>query len=269
MMKSWVLLLTAVVGAFPAGAQSVAPSAGVPAVVFDSLDAEIPMRDGILLHTRIFLPRGVTAPLPLLLTRTPYGVAGAAGSFAGSYAELAAEGFIFVFQDIRGRFGSSGQFVMLRPPRDKRDPKAVDEGSDTYDTIEWLLKNVPRNNGRVGMLGVSYPGWLTVMAMLDPHPALKAVSPQASPASMYLGDDFHHNGAFRLSYGFEYVTMMEGSKEFSPFAFDQYDTYSWYLSLGALANADERHLHGKYPTWNNFVSHPDYDGFLFKKDRLG
>jgi len=261
MRNSWVLVLTAALGALPAGAQSVAPSPPVPAVLFDSTDAEIPMRDGIRLHTRIFIPKGITALLPLVLTRTPYGVAGAAGSFDGSYAELAAEGFIFVFQDIRGRFGSEGTFVMLRPPRDKRDPKAVDEGSDTYDTIEWLLRNVPRNNGRVGMLGVSYPGWLTVMAMLDPHPALKAVSPQASPASMFLGDDFHHNGAFRLSYGFEYVTMMEGSKEFSPFAFDQYDTYSWYLSLGSLANADQRYLHGKYPTWNNFVAHPNYDAF--------
>jgi len=261
MRNSWVLVLTAALGALPAGAQSVAPPPPVPAVLFDSTDAEIPMRDGIRLHTRIFIPKGITAPLPLVLTRTPYGVAGAAGSFEGSYAELAAEGFIFVFQDIRGRFGSEGTFVMLRPPRDKRDPKAVDEGSDTYDTIEWLLRNVPRNNGRVGMLGVSYPGWLTVMAMLDPHPALKAVSPQASPASMFLGDDFHHNGAFRLSYGFEYVTMMEGSKEFSPFAFDQYDTYSWYLSLGSLANADQRYLHGKYPTWNNFVAHPNYDAF--------
>ena len=94
---------------------------------------------------------------------------------------------------------------MLRPPRDTKDPKAIDESTDTYDTIDWLLKNVPNNNGRVGMLGISYPGWLTVMAMLDPHPALKAVSPQASPADMFLGDDFHHNGAFRLSYGFEYV----------------------------------------------------------------
>jgi len=232
-----------------------------PVAAFDSADVQIPMRDGIRLHTRIFTPKGVTTPLPVLLTRTPYGIAGASGSFAGSYAELAAEGFIFVFQDIRGRFGSEGTFVMLRPPRDKRDVKAVDEGSDTYDTIEWLFKNVQGTNGRVGMLGVSYPGWLTVMAMLDPHPALKAVSPQASPASMYLGDDFHHNGAFRLSYGFEYVTMMEGSKEFSPFAFDQYDTYSWYLSLGSLAHADERHLQGKYPTWNNFVTHPNYDAF--------
>ena len=132
---------------------------------------------------------------------------------------LAEEGFIFVFQDIRGRFDSEGQFVMLRPPRDKKDAKAIDESTDTYDTIDWLLKNVPRNNGRVGMLGVSYPGWLTVMAMLDPHPALKAVSPQASPASMFLGDDFHHNGAFRLSYGFEYVALMEGGKEMTLFDF--------------------------------------------------
>ena len=257
-----VLVFTAALVARPwvVAAQTLAPAQPV-VVAFDSTEADIPMRDGVRLHTRIFTPRGITTPLPLMLTRTPYGIAGASGSFAGSYAELAAEGFIFVFQDIRGRFGSGGQFMMLRPPRDKRDTKAVDEGSDTYDTIEWLLKNVPRNNGRVGMLGVSYPGWLTVMAMLDPHPALKAVSPQASPASMYLGDDFHHNGAFRLSYGFEYVTMMEGSKEFSAFSFDQYDTYSWYLSLGSLANADERHLHGKYPTWNNFVAHPNYDAF--------
>lgn len=231
------------------------------APAFDSTDVLIPMRDGVRLHTKIFAPRGSPAPLPILFVRTPYGIAGASGVFASSYAELAAEGFIFAFQDIRGRFGSEGAFVMLRPHRDAHDAAAVDESTDTYDTIEWLLKNVPSNNGRVGMLGVSYPGWLTVMAMLDPHPALKALSPQASPASMFLGDDFHHNGAFRLSYGFEYVTMMEGSKETTPFSFDQADTFSWYLSLGSLANADTRHFQGKYPTWNNFVSHPDFDGF--------
>jgi len=173
-----------------------------PAAAFEKTEVMVPMRDGVKLHTTIYAPKNATGNLPILLTRTPYGIAAAGGSFATSYAELAEEGFIFAFQDIRGRFGSEGQFVMLRPPRDKRDTKAIDEGSDTYDTIEWMLKNVPRNNGRVGMLGVSYPGWLTVMAMLDPHPALKAVSPQASPASMFLGDDFHHNGAFRLSYGF-------------------------------------------------------------------
>ncbi|HEV8600340.1 MAG TPA: CocE/NonD family hydrolase [Gemmatimonadales bacterium] len=228
---------------------------------FEQREVQIPMRDGVRLHTLIFTPKAQSTDLPLILTRTPYGIAGSANTFSTSYAELAQEGFSFVFQDIRGRFGSEGTFVMLRPPRDKADPKATDESTDTYDTIEWLLKNVPRNNGRVGMLGVSYPGWLTVMAMLDPHPALKAVSPQASPASMFLGDDFHHNGAFRLSYGFEYVAMMEGSKEFSPFTFDQYDTYSWYLSLGPLSQVAERLPEGKYPTWVNFAAHPNFDAF--------
>ena len=127
---------------------------------------------------------------------------------------------------------------MSRPPRDPKDAKAIDEGTDTYDTIDWLLKNVPNHNGRVGMLGISYPGWLTVMGMLDPHPALKAVSPQASPADMFLGDDFHHNGAFRLSYGFEYVAMMETDQVNTLFKFDRHDTFEWYLKLGALSNVN-------------------------------
>jgi putative CocE/NonD family hydrolase len=188
-------------------------------------------------------------------------VSGAAGSFGSYLKELAADGYIFVFQDIRGRFKSEGQFVMSRPPREKADPRAIDESTDTYDTIEWLIKNVPNNNGRVGMLGISYGGWLTAMGMLDPHPALKAVSPQASPADMFLGDDFHHNGAFRLSYGFEYVAMMESSKVNSSFAFDRHDTFEWYLKLGPLSNVNVRYLHGKLPTWNDFVAHPNYDAF--------
>jgi putative CocE/NonD family hydrolase len=254
------VLIIGVIAAHGAAAQTPAPAAD-PAAAFEKRDVMVPMRDGVKLHTLIFAPRTITANLPIIITRTPYGIAGSAGVFATSYAELADEGFIFVFQDIRGRFGSEGQFMMLRPPRDKKDTKAIDESSDTYDTIDWLLANVPRNNGRVGMLGVSYPGWLTVMAMLDPHPALKAVSPQASPASMFLGDDFHHNGAFRLSYGFEYVAMMEGGKEFSPFTFDQYDTYSWYLSLGSLANVTDKLAEGKFPTWKNYVAHPNFDTF--------
>jgi putative CocE/NonD family hydrolase len=256
-----LLVISIVAPVHIAASQNPATPATPPAPPFDLVEAQVPMRDGVKLHTAIYTPKDAKGDLPIILTRTPYGIAGSRNTFASSYAELAEDGYVFVFQDIRGRFGSEGQFVMLRPPRDKPDSKAIDESSDTYDTIEWLLKNVPRNNGRVGMLGVSYPGWLTVMAMLDPHPALKAVSPQASPASMFLGDDFHHNGAFRLSYGFEYVTMMEGSKEFSPFDFDKYDTYSWYLALGSLSHVDERHLHGKYPTWNNFVGHPNFDAF--------
>ena len=229
---------------------------------FDSSEVMIPMRDGIKLHTTIFRPKDAPGNLPFILTRTPYGIAGGSRALRTSYAELADEGYIFVLQDIRGRYTSEGQFVMLRPLRkNKNDPKAIDEATDTYDTIDWLLKNVPSNNGRVGQLGVSYPGWLTVMSMLDPHPALKAASPQASPASMFLGDDFHHNGAFRLAYGFEYSVMMEGGKERTPFEFDQYDNYSWWLSQGSLANINPKYLHESRPTWNDFVEHPNFDAF--------
>ena len=152
---------------------------------------------------------------------------------------------------------------MLRQPRERKDAKSIDEGTDTYDTIEWLLANVPGHNGRVGIAGTSYGAWLAVMAMLDPHPALKAVVSQASPADMWLGDDFHHNGSFRLSYGLEYVYRMESSKEFTnPAAIiDTYDTYEWYLNLGPLANVNAKYFHGKLPTWNDFVNHPDYDAF--------
>src|SRR5260370_2249309 len=150
---------------------------------------------------------------------------------------------------------------MQRPVRDAKNPKAIDEGTDTYDTIDWLVKNVPRNNGRVGLLGISYGGWLTVMGMLEPHPALKAVSEQASPADMFLGDDFHHNGAFRLSYGFEYSTMMETDKTNFKFEFDRFDTYDWYLRLGPLSNANAKYIHGTLPAWNDFVAHPNYDPF--------
>jgi putative CocE/NonD family hydrolase len=111
------------------------------------------------------------------------------------------------------------------------------------------------------MLGISYDGWTTIMGAIEPHPALKAISPQASPADMWLGDDFHHNGAFRLSYGFEYAAMMESGKDVQQFTFDRYDTFDWYLSLGSLANVNAKYLHGKIPTWNDYVAHPDYDEF--------
>ena len=219
------------------------------------------MRDGVLLHTTIYAPKNARGPLPVIFKRTPYGIDGAASAFGGSLKELADDGYIFVFQDIRGRYRSGGQFVMQRPPRLKDVPQEIDESTDAYDTIDWILANVPGNNGRVGMLGVSYDGWLTAMAMLDPHPALKAVSPQASPADMWLGDDFHHNGAFRLSYGFEYAALMETSRENENFAFDSYDTYEWYRKLGPLSNVNAKYLHGKIPSWNDFVAHPNYDAF--------
>jgi uncharacterized protein len=230
--------------------------------LFDKTETMIAMRDGTHLHTSVFAPKNQSGPLPIIFLRTPYGIPDSPRPLAGSYLkELAAEGYIFAYQDIRGRYKSEGKFVMNRPPRDHGDSKSVDESSDTYDSIDWLVRNVPNNNGRVGMLGISYDGWLTAMSLLESHPALKAISPQASPADMFLGDDFHHNGAFRLSYGFEYVAMMETSNVNFQFKFDEYDTYEWYLSLGALSHANERYFQGRMPTWNDFVSHPNYDGF--------
>jgi putative CocE/NonD family hydrolase len=227
-------------------------------------DEMIGMRDGVRLYTQVFVPNSPNEKLPFLFIRTPYGVGDLdSARLHASLPELADEGYIFVMQDIRGRFKSEGQFVMLRQPRDPKDKKAIDESTDTYDSIEWLLKNVPNNNGRVGMAGTSYGGWLTVMGMLDPHPALKAAVPAASPADMWIGDDFHHNGAFRLSYGFEYAYMMESSKEMTDRkqVIDHFDAYDWYLKLGPLSNVDEKYLHYKLPTWNDFVNHPDYDAF--------
>ncbi len=253
-----ILLLFALTG------RAQAPSAPDYSLLFDKTDVMITARDGVKLHTEIYTPKNSTEPHPIVIERTPYGIADDDKGYSrklGRYAEMIPDGYIFVFQDIRGRYGSEGIFVMQHPVRDPKDPKAIDEGTDTYDTIDWLVKNVPHNNGRAGLVGISYGGWLTVMGMLEPHPALKAVSEQASPADMFLGDDFHHNGAFRLSYGFEYSTMMETGKTNFAFKFDQFDTYEWYLRLGSLSNADKKYIHGTLPTWKDFVAHPNYDAF--------
>lgn len=243
---------------------AIAPlSAQQPEAPFTRSEVMIPMRDGVRLHTFIYVPTRTDEKLPIMFLRTPYGTGDLSpAQIAAALSELTADGYVIVNQDIRGRFKSEGQFVMLRQPRDPKDTKAIDESTDAYDTIDWLLKNTP-NNGRVGMAGTSYGAWLTVMAALDPHPALKAVVPQASPADMWIGDDFHHNGAFRLSYGLEYTYMMETSKEVANTAalVDNYDVYEWYLKLGPLTNVDEKYLKKRYPTWNDFVNHPDYDAF--------
>jgi len=244
----------------PLSAQTTQPPQDPPAG-FNKIEQMVPMRDGVKLHTIIYAPKSHREALPILFNRTPYGIDNIYRGFPGSLQELIEEGFIFGFQDIRGKFKSEGQFEMQRPPRGPGNPTAIDEGTDTYDTIDWLIKNVPHNNGRIGMFGTSYPGWLVVMAVIEPHPALKAVSELATPADMFLGDDFHHNGAFRLSYGFEYAYELESSKALTNFKFDRYDTYQWYLRLGALSNADAKYFHGKLPTWNNFASHPNYDQF--------
>ncbi len=233
---------------------------------YERQELMIPMRDGVKLNTVIFTPKAATEKYPFLLRRTPYGVSGAGAPDKGAYVkDLADDGYIFVYQDIRGRYKSEGKFEMQRFSRDKKDPKAIDESTDTYDTFEWLLKNIPNNNGKAGMYGISYDGWTTMQGAIDPHPALIAVSEQATPSDMWLGDDFHHNGAFRLSYGFEYAFMEEAAKTDSLFPFGMHDLYDWYLQLGSLANVNKKYFHNHIPTWNDFASHPNYDAFWQKQ----
>ncbi len=214
----------------------------------------IPMRDGIRLRTLIIAPRQAAAALPILLIRTPYNAEGPARNFPGPYRFLAADGYVFAFQDIRGRAGSQGEYLMNRPLR--ADSTGVDEATDTYDTFEWLVRNVPNTNGRVGGLGISYPGWLATMQALSGHPALRAVSPQAPMTDTWMGDDFFHNGAFRMSYGVEYTYGMEVGE----FDVGVYDMYDWYRRLGVLSNVT-RLLGRSWPSWDAFLAHPNYDAY--------
>jgi len=229
---------------------------------FEATMEMIPMRDGARLHTFVYRPAQSGDSLPILMLRTPYGlVRRAASYFPGYMKELVAEGYIIVLQDIRGRYDSEGEFMMNRPLHDPADPKGVDESTDTWDTVEWLITNLRGHNGRVGVLGISYPGWLAAMAGINPHPAVKAISPQAPMTDTWMGDDFFHQGTFRLSYGFEYSAWMELSNDGSaPLPIDRYDTYDWYLEKGPLASLTTS-LGGRVPTWTNFTRHPTYDAF--------
>ena len=259
------MLSRARLAAVALGLLTLAP--GAEAQVPDSLppfvptEVMIPMRDGVRLHALVLAPKAATEPLPFLLTRTPYGIDGSTNYLRLRYAELARDGYVFVFQDIRGRYGSEGEFLMNRPLHDPVDSAGVDESTDTYDTVEWLVRNVPNTVPKVGVLGISYPGWLAAMAGINPHPAVKAVSPQAPMTDTWMGDDFFHQGAFRLTYGFEYASEMELSKDESvPPPTRGYDTYDWYLAQGPLTSLT-RLLAGRSPSWSNFVAHPTYDGF--------
>ena len=229
-------------------------------------EAMIPMRDGIKLHTVILKPADISVPLPFLILRTPYGVDGTnRASFSYTRPELARDGYIYVAQDIRGRYKSEGEFIMSRPMADHRDSKATDESTDAYDTVAWLLKNVEGNNGRAGFIGTSYPGFLAMAAGIDPHPAVKAISPQAPMIDAWMGDDFFHNGAFRQSYGYDYVLRMESGKEeiIPDYGKDSAgkprDGFDFFLERGNFANAAKQSGSKILPTWKLFLKHPNYD----------
>ncbi len=222
----------------------------------------VPVRDGVRLETVIAAPANAAGPLPILLRRTPYGVPPNADFASGAtLKDLARDGYIFVVQNLRGRFGSEGTFE-LTSKADLENPKATSETTDAYDTIDWLVKNVANNNGKVGIFGVSYDGLTAAMTLLHPHPALKAISEQASPADQWMNDDDHRYGALRESYAFEYAVLEQADKNANTnFKFETYDTYSWYLDLGPLSNINAKYLHGSIPYWNSIVEHPDYDAF--------
>ncbi|MEM7202908.1 MAG: CocE/NonD family hydrolase [Planctomycetota bacterium] len=240
--------------------------------------AMIPMRDGTKLHTQIFEPTNPEGRPPILLNRTPYGMrrydTTIARRWLGPSPLFSALDYVFVYQDVRGQHGSEGEFRVLRPPRTVRsDPRAVDETTDAFDTIEWLLDHVPDHNGRVGMWGISYGAWQTVMAMADAHPALVAVSPQASPGDMFVGDDIHHHGAFRLHYMFGWLAHMASTSGLlgpkrGRFDFGTDDAYAYFLGLGPLGAVDERVFRGRVPAWTEYMTHGVYDAYWRQRNPL-
>ena len=222
----------------------------------------VPMRDGAKMETVIIRPRGATGPLPILFQRTPYGIPDSAPpAVPGSWKSLADDGYIFVFQSMRGRFGSDGVFTLSTAVH-PNDPKAVDEATDAYDSIDWLVKNLPENNGKVGMWGVSYPGFAAAVALVNPHPALKAVSPQAAWIDYWQNDDLHRNGALRLSYVTDWVYSLQQTKEsLEDFPYDSVDTYESLLRIGTLEGLDKGYFKGKIPMATALLDHPNHDSF--------
>ena len=232
---------------------------------------QIRMRDGVRLFTSIYSPKDKSRAYPIMLNRTPYSVSPYGldeyKTTVGPSELFQKEKYIFVYQDVRGRLMSEGEFVNMRPHNPKKSGQQIDESTDTYDTIEWLIKNVPNNNGRVGTWGISYPGFYTTMSIVDAHPALKAASPQAPIADWFIGDDFHHNGTLFLPHAFNFMASFgqprpKPTTDRAPrFQHGTPDGYQFFLDMGPLPNADREHLKGQVSFWNEMMAHPNYDYF--------
>ena len=247
---------------------------------YNKKEYRIEMRDGVKLFTSVYSPKDNSVKYSIIIWRTPYSV--------GPYGEnkfpiyrretwqhFIEEKYIIVFQDVRGRFMSEGNFIDMTPYiAEKTSKDDIDETTDTYDTVDWLVKNVPNNNGKVGLWGISYPGFYAAMAGIDAHPAIKAVSPQAPVSDWFANDDWHHNGAFQLAecFPFEYVfgIQRDGLVQDWPeeFKFGTNDGYSFYLNLGPVQNADKEYFHNKIPFWNSIMTHGTYDNFWKARNSL-
>jgi putative CocE/NonD family hydrolase len=243
-------------------------------------EVSIPMRDGVKLFTSIYAPKDTSQNYPIMLNRTPYTVAPyGADKFSSSLGPdelFAREGYIFVYQDVRGRFMSEGEYEDVRPYIPHKTGKQIDETTDSYDTVDWLVKNIPHNNGRVGVYGISYPGFYTSMAGIDSHPAVKAISPQAPIGDWFRGDDMHHNGAFILAQNYSFFTFFGQARPkptstfeyLKPFKFGTQDGYRFYMEMGGLANAGDiyqKQFGARVKFWDEMMAHPNYDQYW--KDR--
>ena len=246
-------------------------------------EVSIPMRDGVKLFTAIYEPKDRSQKYPILLTRTPYSVAPyGADKFKASLGPddlFPREGYIFVYQDVRGRLMSEGEFEDVRPYIANKTGKQIDETSDAYDTIDWLVKNVSNNNGRVGVYGISYPGFYASTAGIDTHPAVKAISPQAPVSDWFIGDDMHHNGAFFLAQNFPFFSFMGQPRPVPVSSFDYLkqfkfgtdDGYKFYLEMGGLANSGDMYLKelgARVRFWDQMMAHPNYDQFWKERNIL-
>jgi len=243
----------------------------------------IPMRDGVKLFTSIYEPKNSSQKYPILLDRTPYTVAPYGvdkyKTSIGPDELFAREGYIFVYQDVRGRFMSEGEFEDVRPYIPNKQAKQFDESSDAYDTVDWLIKNVANNNGRVGVYGISYPGFYASMAAIDNHPAVKAVSPQAPVSDWFHGDDMHHNGAFILAQNYNFFTFFGQPRPLPTSTFDYLKQFKWgtqdgykfYLEMGGLKNSGdmyEKQFGTRIKFWDEMMAHPNYDQFWKERNVL-
>jgi len=240
---------------------------------YTKYEYRIPMRDGVHLFTSIYVPKDSSQSYPFLILRTPYSVApygvDSYRKTLGPSPDFEKAGYIFVYQDVRGRFMSEGTFIEMTPHIDhKKSNKDVDDSSDLYDTIDWLLKNVPNNNGKAGIWGISYPGFYTSASIIDSHPALKAASPQAPITDLFMGDDAYHNGAFMLAANFDFYAffMPQENPELPPktevpFDYGTKDGYEFYLNMGPLTNAGRYLLGGKDQLWQDQAKHDTYDDY--------
>ena len=243
---------------------------------YTKIEQMIPMRDGVKLFTSIYVPKDTSQKYPIMLDRTPYSVAPYGAdkykTLLGPDELFAGEGYIFVYQDVRGRWMSEGEFVDVRPYIPNKTGKQIDETTDTYDTVDWLIKNIPNNNGRVGVYGISYPGFYTSMAGIDNHPAIKAISPQAPVSDWFHGDDMHHNGALFLAQNYAFFAFFGQPRPaptatgdyVKPYKFGTQDGYKFYLDMGGLRNSGDlyqKQLGTRIRFWDEMMAHPNYDQF--------